>query len=436
MDQCHALSTPGPEDGPGPQCSRQDFSLWEFLLRTGDFARTILALVEIPQTEKVFQLRRISRIFRGAIPDAVTSLRPSKTLRDQSPFDPKCILQANDWVRQVVCGCKHLRELELDATAVGDDGLSLLSQCTRLNRISLGRCLAVTQAGVMTLVAQCGSGLRHLTLPYTQQLADELLQAVGSNAPELREFISGNHSQFTNKGLDALGKGCRHLETLHITDCYVTNDGIASVAALCKSLRVLTLAYMDGISDEGLSAVLGHIPNLEELDLTFCTILDAGVKELATRAKNLRKLSLADCLVSDEGVKELVAGATQLQSLRLDQQEDSDIFITDDSLQSIATHCKHLRLLSVTNNPRITDAGVIAVTKACPMLEVLDVSGTTAVTDHAIEEMMRQLPQEQCKRLSLLSHRSSITDVMRQTWNTHRASRPITSFFAPVAAAR
>merc|ERR1712054_90041 len=100
-------------------------------------------------------------------------------------------------------------------------------------------------------------------------------------------------------------------------------------------------------------------------------------------------------------------------------------------LRSIATHCKHLRLLSVADNINITDAGVIAVTKACPTLEVLDVAGTTAVTDHAIEEMMRQLPLEQCKRLSLLSFRSSITDVMRRTWDTHRASRPITGFFAP-----
>ena len=332
-------------------------------------------------------------------------------------------------------------------TAIDDVGLGLLSRCTQLSHISLGGRGRVSEKGLKALATELGSRLWHLTLPSNLNITDGLLQTLGSHTPELRELIS-EHTLFSNVGLDALGRGCRHLEVLRIVDADggVTNSGLGSLAALCKSLRVLDLGYSQ-IDDWGLSAVLSHVgPNLEELDLTFSQVGDAGVRELATCAKKLRKLSLSDCRVTDEGVKYLVTHAPQLQSLKLDYEPDSgdEGKITDESLRYMGCHCKDLRYLSISNNPRITDAGVIAVTRGCTMLEelVLGREGEreAGVTDHAIEEMMRLLPREQCKRLTLtVTSPHPITDGMMQAWRTHRTtpSKPvtsmrITSFFAPV----
>jgi tetratricopeptide (TPR) repeat protein len=95
------------------------------------------------------------------------------------------------------------------------------------------------------------------------------------------------------------------LEHLDLTGCSVTDAGLAQLRLL-PNLRGLCLSNCRKITDQGL-AHLGVLTRLNKLALAGCSVTDRGLAHLAG-LKNLRELDLAGCnKITEDGVAALMA---------------------------------------------------------------------------------------------------------------------------------
>jgi hypothetical protein len=109
-------------------------------------------------------------------------------------------------------------------------------------------------------------------------------------------------------GIDDAGlyrlRRLRSLTFLSLRSARVTDAGLVQLRDLDR-LRCLWLAWDPGIGDRGLAELALHHPQLEELDLTYTALTDAGLPYLRM-LQNLRILSLAGTAVTDAGVDTLI----------------------------------------------------------------------------------------------------------------------------------
>jgi hypothetical protein len=150
------------------------------------------------------------------------------------------------------------------------------------------------------------------------------------------------HSDLHDPDLKIL-TSLRNVESLNLSDCEVTEQGLASISGLSRlrklylsrlgqlrysspdvglsdaclipvqslsQLRILTLSG-NRITDAGL-AMIAHLPNLEELDLDATDVTDAGLVQLQG-LKKLMNLSLGGTLATPQGVKSLQSALPALQ---------------------------------------------------------------------------------------------------------------------------
>jgi hypothetical protein len=130
--------------------------------------------------------------------------------------------------------------------------------------------------------------------------------------------------------------------------------GVEGVAA-CRGLQILFI-YVTRVTDGGLKH-LDALGNLENLDLGWNDVSDAGLKELAA-CKELRALLVFRTKVTDAGLKHL-AGLGHLQHLSLQWTA-----VTDRGLKDLVG-CKELRVVLV-EGAKVTEAGAAALEKARP----------------------------------------------------------------------
>ncbi|MBS0647926.1 MAG: sulfatase-like hydrolase/transferase [Verrucomicrobia bacterium] len=121
-----------------------------------------------------------------------------------------------------------------------------------------------------------------------------------------------------------------------------------------------------------------------ELDLSSTMVTD---KELMNLDSRLMKLSLHNCLlITDEGIASVFSRCPHLEELSLQG-------ITDLTGRALAVAHGRLRLLDISDAEEITDAGMDSFAH-CPLLSVLSLNGRR-LTDQGIEALARH-----CKHLT------------------------------------
>ncbi|XP_056335757.1 NACHT, LRR and PYD domains-containing protein 3-like [Danio aesculapii] len=165
-----------------------------------------------------------------------------------------------------------LTELDLSVNKVGDSGVKLLSDALKDPHCKL-EILRLSDCGVTA--KGCGA----------------LALALRSNSSLLTELnLSGN--KIEDLGVKRLSDGLKDphckLKILRLTDCTITDEGCADLASALKLNSHLT-----------------------ELDLTWNTLGDSGVKRLSDGLKDphckLEKLRLSRCKVREEGCAALAS---------------------------------------------------------------------------------------------------------------------------------
>ncbi|CAG8456746.1 15643_t:CDS:2 [Acaulospora colombiana] len=254
--------------------------------------------------------------------------------------------------------------------SVGDTTLARLSSCERLERLTLGGCRRLTDAGLLKLLEKT-DGLVALDVSDIENLTDKVIKLVGER--------------------------CRRLQGLNVSLCKgVTDAGIIEVASRCRSLRRIKLSSCENITDESVIVLAENCQHLLELDLTNChQITNKAIQPVFENCTQLRELRLACCanLTDDSFIKTIPSMFEQLRVLDL----ASCALITDRTIYTIVHSAPKLRNLVLAKCGNITDEGVYHITKLGRHLHYLHLGHCWRITDHSITHLARY-----CNRLRYL----------------------------------
>jgi serine/threonine protein kinase len=202
------------------------------------------------------------------------------------------------------------------------------------------------------------------------------------------ETLKGKNVQ--NLKLNAMrfdGYGLRNLRDeplsrLHMPESKIKDKYLYCIGEL-KGLEELDLSY-SWITDAGL-ATMSELPRLKDLGLAGCTKLTASaVDSIAKLAPNVIRLSLSYTPVGKDGLKRL----RQLKHLEELDLSLSDL--TDDELLPLFD--LDLRNIALSKNPRLTDKTVERL-QGIRRLNELKLDGCPLITQTALNVLRKKHPR-------------------------------------------
>ncbi|KAG7468614.1 hypothetical protein MATL_G00144990 [Megalops atlanticus] len=330
----------------------------------------------------------------------------------------------------VASGLRHLRHLYLSQLwRVTDSGLLELGQLQELQTLDLSECVHVSGAELVkglssprggarlvslnfrnctyikdltmfSLAQLLGPSLRVLDLTSCLYLTDLSVRAIATYLPALVVLRLGRCKEITDWGLLGMvepnkefnpdiemeDKGPSFTRTFGNMGFFqppplpfeekprlVTEEDLgtfrgqegASLLAL-KGLQELDLSACCKLTDSSITQVV-RFPDLQKLSLSMVPeIGDESLASLAWHCRSLSSLALCRCpRLTDQGVARAAPHLRRLQHLHLACCER----ITDRSLAVLAQHCRRLRTLDISMCKDITMAAVELLQSQLPFLE-------------------------------------------------------------------
>ncbi|TKY89416.1 hypothetical protein EX895_001947 [Sporisorium graminicola] len=306
------------------------------------------------------------------------------------------------------------------ANQLEDQLFSMMSACTRLERLTLAGCSNITDA---TLVK------------------------VFQNTPQLVAIDLTDVADISDATLLTLAANCPKAQGINLTGCKrISSKGVAELARSCKFLRRVKLCGCDNVDDEALLALTEHCPSLLEMDLIHCSkISDKSVREIWTRSFQMRELRLAHCTELTDNAFPSARGTTGVSMLgtshshgsrsgmiaasafasesaptsrgaspsvnaAMDTRRDGGLTGSASILSDLGGHSRlfdHLRVLDLTSCTSISDDAVEGIVANVPRLKNLALTKCTRLTDEALYSIAKL-----GKNLHYLhlGHVSNITD--------------------------
>ncbi|RVX16369.1 F-box/LRR-repeat protein 20 [Vitis vinifera] len=245
----------------------------------------------------------------------------------------------------------------------------------------------ITDVGLMAIGRNL-SHLQSLDVSYCRKLTDKGLSAIAESCCDLRSLHLAGCRSVNDKVLEALSKNCHNLEELGLQGCtYITDSGLTFLVKGCQRMKFLDINKCSNISDIGVCSVsISCSCSLKTLKLLDCyKVGDESVLSLAQFCKNLETLIIGGCREhSDENLEALDIGCCEE--------------VTDAAFQGLNKGGSKLglKVLKVSNCPKITVAGIGLLLDSCNSLEYLDVRSCPHVTEAGCDQAGLQFP-ECCK---------------------------------------
>jgi len=285
------------------------------------------------------------------------------------------------------------------------------------------------------LLEQSGSCLETLSLKGATLRSADVLLAVASSCPRLRELDLRHCYPVDAAALALVAARCSALEVVRFANCESLHDGHVAALLQLPRLAVLRLKGCSRVTDEAFEGAGGCGLSLRELDLRGTAVsavavegavhgfagslrallvagvgMGDGVARAAAACPGLRLLCMAAASLTDEGVAAVAYGCPQLQQLRLPYCRQ----VTSFALQQFrlrpragAQPLGQLEALDLTRCLAVGDDGVLALLTLCPPLASVNLSSCEDVTDAAVVALaahsarsLEQLNVSKCTRLS------------------------------------
>ncbi|XP_043084156.1 F-box/LRR-repeat protein 20 isoform X2 [Puntigrus tetrazona] len=302
-------------------------------------------------------------------------------------------------VLAVATELKELRSLSLSQDwKITDKGLAELMTLPSLRSLDLSECLHVSGADLVKGLSspQPGAQLDTLSLRNCTYIRDTVMFS-------LTQLLSCN------------------LRQLDLTSCVCLTDlSIRAIATYLPALTVLRLGWCKEISDWGLLGMVEPTKDCEprdkeppslpfqekprlvtEEDLGAFREHQEGASLLALRA--LQELDLSACSkLTDTSITQ-VLHFPDLQRLSLSMLPE----ISDDSLVSVAHHCRSLTSLALSHCPQISDQGMARALPLLHRLQHLFLACCDAVTNETLSiialhcDRLRTLDVSMCKDITV-----------------------------------
>jgi F-box and leucine-rich repeat protein GRR1 len=293
---------------------------------------------------------------------------------------------------------------------VGDGVLVGMSECKRVERLTLTNCAKLTDTSLQPLI-EGNKSLLALDITGLDQVTDVTMLTVADHCLRLQGLNITGCKKISDASIVALAKTCRHVKRLKFNACaQLTDTAIMTIAAHSTHLLEIDLHALHNIESPSVTALLTSCPHLREVRLAHCTrITDAAFLDIPSPPEApltldaLRILDLTDCNeLGDKGVERIIEACPRLRNLILAKCRH----ITDRAVLAITRLGKNLHYIHLGHCQRITDMSVEALAKSCNRIRYIDLACCSNLTDQSVTRLAG-LPK--LKRIGLVKC-AEITD--------------------------
>ncbi|ONK57869.1 uncharacterized protein A4U43_C09F5040 [Asparagus officinalis] len=288
----------------------------------------------------------------------------------------------------------------------------LLTRFPNLSSISVAGCTELPDSELIR-IRDCGSKLRSLALYCCFGITDNGLSLVSAGCPNLVS-VTLYRCNITDPGLESLATSCHSLENLNLSYCtLITDHGISILSRECNKLHAVMISYCRSITGTGFR---GCSPTLSYLEADSCVLSPEGLSGVV-RGGGLEYLNLSNLRYWNgvDGLGAIGDGfATSLRFLNLRMCR----FVSDDSVVAIAKGCPLLEEWSLAVCHEVRTTGWAAIGSDCKSLKVLHVNRCRNFCDRGLQSLrdgcsqLRLLYMHGCRRVSCLGF--EIFSMLRQ----------------------
>ncbi|GAU42382.1 hypothetical protein TSUD_123780 [Trifolium subterraneum] len=164
-----------------------------------------------------------------------------------------------------------------------------------------------------------------------------------------------DHEDMENICCDAIERSRGHLENLN-TESFVTDDLLEYIAENSSNLQCLQLGSCRLLSDEGFSKAVRKLPQLKEVDISFCNLSKYSLEVLGQSCPLLSSLKFV---------------RTGIEYTEYDG---------DDEAAVIAKTMSGLRRLIMVKND-LSKIGLVRILNGCPLLESVEFEECFGLSD-------------------------------------------------------
>lgn len=272
--------------------------------------------------------------------------------------------------------------VSVGCVCIDDKGLTLLKNgCKSLQRLDVSKCQSMSSTGIISLANGC-IALQQLNLAYCVPVTNALLASFDKY--DSLQSIRFDGCEISSSGLKSIGKSCKSMMELSLSKCTgVTDEGISALVGGCTGLKILDITCCRDLTDVAITAVATSCGNLSCLKMESCALVtERSLYKLGDRCPFLEVLDLTDCSVSNSGLKS-ISRCTGLTTLKLGLCEN----ISNEGLTHIAAHCSNLQEIDLYRSVGIGDTGLAALASGCPKLRMVNLSYCIGITDHGLKSV-------------------------------------------------
>uniref|UniRef100_A0A287K4L6 F-box/LRR-repeat protein 15-like leucin rich repeat domain-containing protein n=1 Tax=Hordeum vulgare subsp. vulgare TaxID=112509 RepID=A0A287K4L6_HORVV len=179
-------------------------------------------------------------------------------------------------IGHVVKNCKQIIDLNLSGCKnISDRGIQLVADNYQgLQKLDITRCIKLTDDALQKVLEKC-SALESLNMYALSSFTDKAYSKIGYLANLTFLDLCGAQN-LTDDGLSSISR-CGRLTYLNLSWCVrVTDVGVVAIAQGCRSLQLLSLFGILGVTDACLEVLSKSCLNsLTTLDVNGCT----GIKK-------------------------------------------------------------------------------------------------------------------------------------------------------------
>jgi EIN3-binding F-box protein len=154
--------------------------------------------------------------------------------------------------------------------------------CPQLENVNLSGLGAVTDNGFLPLIKSSESGLVNVDLNGCENLTDAAVSAlVKAHGCSLAHLSLEGCSKITDASLFAISESCSQLAELDLSNCMVSDYGVAVLAAAKQlKLRILSLSGCMKVTQKSVPFLGSMSSSLEGLNLQFNFIGNHNIASL------------------------------------------------------------------------------------------------------------------------------------------------------------
>lgn len=263
-------------------------------------------------------------------------------------------------------------------SSIDDKTLVLIGKhCTRLTRLKLKGCKAITDDGLEHFSKFCGS-LEKFSCG-SCGFGARGLNFVLYNCPKL-EDLSVKRLKKLHEYPEAILAGKSKLQRLCLKEI-LSAHLFGTLIAGSKHLRTLIFARNPGFWDQFFELITEYLPELVELHVESLKMGDTALRAISrcSKLEVLYVTKVSDC--SDNGYSAIANGCRNLRKLHIDDRKTSRI--GDEGLLAIGKQCTHLQEL-VLIGVKVTARSLVLIASNCTGLERMALCNSDAVGDREL----------------------------------------------------